>query len=146
MRKSQIVLLSAACLFFVTSAVMAQKPKNAMTNADVIEMVGAALSEQVIITSIRQAPAKDFDLTPTGLIALKKAGVSDAVVLVMQEVSTSAKSNSAGGEMMLADGREQTVNVVLQQAVISQSRRILFVQSQRSLDRWKRVPNQSRRR
>lgn len=68
-----------------------------MTNADVIQMVGAALSDQVIITSIRQAPAKDFNLTPTGLIALKKAGVSDAIIIVMQEVSASAKSTSTGG-------------------------------------------------
>jgi hypothetical protein len=121
MRKIQTVLLCAACLFFVTSAVTAQKAKNTMTNADVIQMVTANLSEQVIITSIRQAPAKDFDLTPTGLIALKKAGVSDAVILVMQEVSTSAKSASAGGDKMPADDRESIVNAVIRQAVISQS-------------------------
>lgn len=129
MRKSQMVLICAACLFFVTSAVTAQKAKNAMTNADVIQMVGAALSEQVIITSIRQAQAKDFDLTPSGLIALKKAGVSDAVVLVMQEVSASAKSTSSGGEKMPVDDREQTVNAVLRQAVLSQSSGALILSS-----------------
>lgn len=59
-----------------------------MTNDEVIQLVTAGLSEQVIITSIRQAPTKDFDLTPTGLIALKKAGVSDAVIVVMQEKAT----------------------------------------------------------
>jgi CHAT domain-containing protein/Tfp pilus assembly protein PilF len=74
---------------------IAQKAKKAMTNADVIQMVGAALSERVIITSIRQAPAKDFDLTPNGLIALKKTGVSDVVISVMQEVSVLPKSTSA---------------------------------------------------
>jgi hypothetical protein len=129
LRKSQIVLICAACLFFVTSAVTAQQAKNAMTNADVIQMVGAALSEQVIITSIRQAPAKDFDLTPTGLIALKKAGVSDSVILVMQEVSAPTKSTSAGGDKMPADEREQTINAVLRQAVISQSRGALILSS-----------------
>jgi len=55
-----------------------------MTNNDVIQMVTASLSEQVITTAIRQAQAKAFDLTPTGLIALKKAQVSDAVILAMQ--------------------------------------------------------------
>jgi CHAT domain-containing protein/tetratricopeptide (TPR) repeat protein len=74
---------------------IAQKAKSAMTNADVIQMVGAALSERVIITSIRQVPAKDFDLTPNGLIALRKTGVSDAVISVMQEVSVSPTSTSA---------------------------------------------------
>jgi len=56
-----------------------------MTNDEVIQLVAAGLSEQVVTTSIRQAPAKNFDLTPTGLIALKKAGVTDAVIVVMQE-------------------------------------------------------------
>ena len=51
-----------------------------MTNAEVIELVTAGLSEQVIITAIRQALPKDFDVTPTGLIALKKAKVPDAVM------------------------------------------------------------------
>lgn len=92
-----------------------------MTNADVIQMVNAALSEQVITTSIRQATTKDFDLTPTGLIALKKVGVSDAVIQVMQEVSNSAKSGSTAGNKVPADDREQTVNAVLRQAVTSQS-------------------------
>jgi len=66
-----------------------------MTNADVIQLIVAALSDQVVITSIRQAPTKDFDLTPTGLIALKKAGVSDAVIVVMQERATPAQAASA---------------------------------------------------
>jgi len=56
-----------------------------MTNAEVIELVTAGLSEQVIITAIRQAPTRDFDVTPAGLIALKKAKVPDAVIVAMQE-------------------------------------------------------------
>ena len=56
-----------------------------MTNADVIQMVTAGLSEQVILTAVRQASAKDFDVTIAGLVALKKGGVSDALILAMQE-------------------------------------------------------------
>lgn len=92
-----------------------------MTNADVIQMVTAGLSEQIIIASIRQAPAKDFDLTPTGLIALKKAGVADTVILVMQEVSASVKPVSAGGDKMPSDEREPIVNAYLRQRVTSES-------------------------
>lgn len=66
-----------------------------MTNDEVIQLVAAGLSEQVIITSIRQAPIKDFDLTPTGLIALKKANVPDAVIVVMQEKATPEQAPSA---------------------------------------------------
>lgn len=54
-----------------------------MTNSDVIQLAAAGLSDQVIETSIRQAVAKEFDVTPAGLVALKKAGVSDAVIVVM---------------------------------------------------------------
>ncbi|MDX6527964.1 MAG: hypothetical protein QOH41_254 [Blastocatellia bacterium] len=129
MRKSQTFLICAACLFFVTSAKTAQKAKSAMTNADVIQMVSADLSEQVIITSIRQAPTRDFNLNPTGLIALKKAGVSDKVIQVMQEVSTPAKSGSAAADKVPADDREQTVNAVLRQAVMAQSRGALSLSS-----------------
>jgi hypothetical protein len=64
-------------------AAMPDPPK--MTNADVIQLVSAGLSEQVITTSIRNAPDKGFDLKPPGLIALKKAGVSDAIILIMQD-------------------------------------------------------------
>jgi hypothetical protein len=66
-----------------------------MTNEDVIQLITAGLSEQVIITSIRQAPTKDFDLSPTGLIALKKANVPDAVIVVMQEKGTREQTSSA---------------------------------------------------
>ena len=56
-----------------------------MTNDDVIKMVAAGLSDQVIATSIRQATNKEFDVTPTGLVALKKANVPDAVMVAMLE-------------------------------------------------------------
>lgn len=82
-----------------TSQSQTSKPESPatskMTNEEVIQLVAAGLSEQVIVTSIRQAPAKDFDLSPTGLIALKKANVPDAVIIVMQEKGTPEQSSSA---------------------------------------------------
>lgn len=68
-----------------------------MTNADILKLVAAGLSESVIITSIRQAPIKDFDLTVTGLIALKKAHVSEGVIAAMQEKATPIASAPAPG-------------------------------------------------
>lgn len=67
------------------SARPADDSKSKMTNDSIILVVKNGLSDPVVSTMIRQAPAKDFDLTPTGLIALKKAGVSDTVIAVMQE-------------------------------------------------------------
>jgi hypothetical protein len=61
-----------------------------MTNGEVIQLVAAGLSEQVVITSIRQTLTKSFDLTPTGLIALKQGNVPDAVILAMQAASGSS--------------------------------------------------------
>jgi len=55
-----------------------------MTNADVIKMVAAKLSDDIIISAIASAPKKNFDLGADGLIALKRAGASDAVVAAMQ--------------------------------------------------------------
>jgi hypothetical protein len=63
-----------------TSATTSSK----MTNADVIQLVNAGLSELVIANSIRQAPERGFDLSPAGLVALKKAKVSDSLIVVMQ--------------------------------------------------------------
>jgi hypothetical protein len=56
----------------------------AMTNEDVIKMSKAGLAEDVIITAIRQAPKRNFDLTANGLIELKLAKVPDAIVRAMQ--------------------------------------------------------------
>lgn len=59
-----------------------------MSNSNVVELVAAGLSEQVIITAIRQAPIKIFDLTSKGLLALKKAAVTDPVLVAMQDSAT----------------------------------------------------------
>src|ERR1035437_8662449 len=89
--------LTIVCLGLCSgSALLAQSPHapavplalERRTNADIIQMIAAGLSEQVIVGSIRQAGGTDFNLTPAGLIALKKAGVSDALILVMQAGKT----------------------------------------------------------
>jgi hypothetical protein len=54
----------------------------ALTNADVIDLTAAGIGEQIIIDKINGA-ASAFTLETTDLIALKKAGVSDAVVQAM---------------------------------------------------------------
>lgn len=54
-----------------------------MTNQDVTKMVAAGLSESLVITAIRQAKTRSFDTSADGLVALKKAGVPDAIIAVM---------------------------------------------------------------
>ncbi|MEQ1574889.1 MAG: hypothetical protein ABMA15_19760 [Vicinamibacterales bacterium] len=48
-----------------------------------MKMVQAGLGEAVVLATVRTAPTTSFDLSPDGLIALKKGGVSDAIVAVM---------------------------------------------------------------
>ena len=53
-----------------------------MTNQDVIKLVKANISEDIIIAKIKQSKTR-FDVTIDGLVALKQAGVSDNLINVM---------------------------------------------------------------
>jgi hypothetical protein len=55
----------------------------AMTNDDVVKMVKAGLSEDIIISAIQATQERQFTLTPDGLIQLKTNGVPDRVVAAM---------------------------------------------------------------
>ncbi|MBK5295537.1 MAG: hypothetical protein JJE40_00180 [Vicinamibacteria bacterium] len=65
-----------------------------MTNADVVSMTAAKLSDDVIVGAVQQAATTDFDLSPEALIALRNADVSDHVIKAMQ---ARAKSQTANG-------------------------------------------------
>ena len=69
----------------------AQKP---LTNAGVIKMVKAKLSESVVVATIQSSPA-NYDISPDGLIALQKAGVTqnemDAIVAAQKAANTEAE-------------------------------------------------------
>lgn len=95
--------------------------QNVLTNADVIKMAGAGLSDTVVINSIEShIPA--FDLSPEGLVELKKGKVSDAVVAAMQarmaKTSDSAAKGVSGSgnvtEVVIPDGTEVTVRLTKQ--------------------------------
>ena len=72
-------------------AVSKPKPKPVgMTNQDVIDLVNAGFSEELILNQIGQTSTKSFDLSTKGLIALKTAGVSENIISEMM----GGKSNS----------------------------------------------------
>ena len=54
-----------------------------LTNADVIKMVNAGLSSDIIVTTIRSSSGNTFDTGVDSLIALKTAKVPDAVISVI---------------------------------------------------------------
>jgi hypothetical protein len=65
-----------------------------LTNADVLDMLNAGVSDQVVIAKIKKSPC-DFDTSPTTLKGLKAAHISDAVILAMIEASVDP--NAANG-------------------------------------------------
>ncbi|HYE76244.1 MAG TPA: hypothetical protein VEF04_23060 [Blastocatellia bacterium] len=62
-----------------------------MTNQDVIKLVRAGISDDIVITKIKQSRTK-FDLSTDGLVQLKTAGVSERVLAVMMNPDTEATS------------------------------------------------------
>jgi hypothetical protein len=89
------LLLTFLIAFFTALPADAQQ---GLTNTDIIKMQSAGLSESIIISSVNTQPAA-FDTSTDGLLALKKAGVSDAVVAAMISRNAAMKSgvgNPAG--------------------------------------------------
>ncbi len=61
-----------------------------ITNADVVKMVSAGVSDTIIMNAIVAAKNRNFDLGPDALVALKRGGVSDAVISTMQRPGSAA--------------------------------------------------------
>lgn len=85
MRANLVVKIGLAFLMCASvSSFAQQKP---LTNADVVNMVKGGLAESVVISAIQLNPAS-YDISPTALLALKKAGVTqqeqDAMLAAMK--------------------------------------------------------------
>ena len=76
MRLPSILLVLLAATLVTAAPARAQQ---GLTNADIIKMQSAGLSENIILASVNGQPAA-YDTSTDGLLALKKAGVTDAVV------------------------------------------------------------------
>ncbi len=68
----------------------------AVTNYDLVQMTQAGLGETVVLGAIQQRGAR-LDLSPQGLIDLKRSGVSDRVIVAAQQSATSAGAVVAPG-------------------------------------------------
>jgi hypothetical protein len=96
MRALARILLICLVAVAAASPIRAQAPAaKPLTNADVIKLVQAGLSEDLVIASIEQAARKSFDLSADGLISLKQAGVPESVIGVM--LGRPAASGPAAG-------------------------------------------------
>lgn len=69
----------------IAQAAYAQR---AVTNVDVIQLTRSGVGDDVIISTIRSQGGR-FDLSPQAIISLKNSGVSDSVILAMQNYGRS---------------------------------------------------------
>jgi hypothetical protein len=76
-------LVAAASARPSLAAQSAAPASAAMTNDDVVKMVAAGLSDQIVVGAIQQTKVRNFDLSPAALIDLKAKKVSDSVVAAM---------------------------------------------------------------
>jgi len=69
-----------------------------MTNRDVIQMVQAKISDDIVIAKIQQSKTR-FDTSVQGLVALKQGGVSDGVISAMMKAGSNppAAATATGG-------------------------------------------------
>jgi hypothetical protein len=85
-----------------------------LTNKDVLEMLKAGLSSDVIITKIKTSRSK-FDTSPATLAELKAANVPDAVILAMVEGPAAASSQPQRAEeveVAVPDGTELEIQLL----------------------------------
>lgn len=108
-------VLAGALALVTLAAAAPASAQGVLTNADVVKMAKAGLSDEIMINSIKTQPAA-FDLSPEAMIELKKSGVSDAVIAVMQQKASGAAPAAAGAgggrEIVLPDATEVTVRLL----------------------------------
>ena len=82
-RMSLTFMSVVLCVLGGLTSVQAQQTSEApLTNASIIKLVRAGFKEKTVIALVRTRPAK-FDLSPEQLIALKRSGVSENIILHM---------------------------------------------------------------
>lgn len=85
-----------AAIIALTAALASARVQSVMTNSDVLEMVRARLSPDLIIKSIENAKSVNFDVGAKALIVLKQAGVDDKILAAMLTRSGNQSTSSGG--------------------------------------------------
>jgi len=91
---AQRVLILIILLSISQRAVLGQQPGRTLTNTDIINMAKSGIGEQTIVLTIQKNPTK-FDTSPEALIQLKTAGVSDAVLNAMLDITPAATPSAS---------------------------------------------------
>lgn len=110
MKKLVCLILMLTISMGVVALPTFQDPKpdtvsTSLTNKDVLDMVKAGLTSEVIVAKIRSSATK-FDTAPAALAELKAANVPDAVILAMVNGPASSGAPPADGVVTVPDGME----------------------------------------
>jgi hypothetical protein len=112
-----ILTISFAVVAFPSSqdpsaAAKPQSVSTALTNKDILDMVKAGLTADVIVAKIKSS-ATSFETSPTVLTELKTAGVPDAVILAMVDRPSSGTPIEvpADGIANVPDGTEVEIQL-----------------------------------
>jgi hypothetical protein len=97
MTKRILLIAAGFILTSVLSFAQGVATQEAMTNQDVLDMVKAKLSTEVIIKAIEDAKSVNFHLTPKALIRLKQAGVNDKIIEAMQSKAAGVSNPPLNG-------------------------------------------------
>jgi hypothetical protein len=87
--------IAVAVLLAVLLGLPAVAQTSALTNADIVRLVAARVSDQTVIHVIREATATQFDLGSRAVVELAGQEVSGVVIAAMREVSAAAPAPTA---------------------------------------------------
>lgn len=99
-----------AVALLMVGALLAQQP---LTNDDVLKMLKAGMSEDLLLSMVQQTPGK-YAVSPDEVIALKGAGLSDKVIATMvnKGATTSPTEKLSAARSNFRFQRGQSVYVI----------------------------------
>ncbi len=96
-----------AAIALAAGLLAAQTPSKPLDNDGVIKLVRAGMSEEVVAAAVKSAGEVRFDTSPEGLLALKKAGVTDRVLLAVLERQRAVPTTPPAGKVALLAGEKE---------------------------------------
>lgn len=113
MRHCRVIPVTVLALAATVTAIAGEKPRtDALTNYDVMELVKAGLSEEVVLAKIA-ASEVEFDISTDAIITLKKSKVPESVIAAMIVRETGAPTRDRGAATSLRPDVQSTMAVEL---------------------------------
>jgi S1-C subfamily serine protease len=82
-----LVAVFVLCFSFSNTSAQ-QSSSEALSNRDIIKMLGSGLSPAVVEVTVKSSPGR-YDVSPSALVTLKQAGASDSLIIAIIEAAKS---------------------------------------------------------